>query len=270
MSGLVNLVHSMMSATCPDGSCILTTSRFYMASGEPPGGADVARLWDTETGALLREWRFGYGNPDSAFFAGHGRFVVLSAGDGFVYQIPLCGSLVELRQLATSQFSSAVHADAPAEGSGGRWDPVYDPAIHPDARVEGPNPQPSHREPPSEPESPAPMPSVAAPASLTEAPIRPHVDTATAPPIAPSFSCSGKLTPVEALICNDAGLAKLDLDLSQAYRKKMQDLQGKDRQRLVLEQRAWLKERAGCVSKGDLKQCVEDSFRRRRAALGSR
>src|SRR5208282_1525187 len=103
----------VMSKTfSPDGNCILTTSRFYMASGGPPERADVARLWDTETGTLLREWKFGYGNPDTAFFGGRDRFIVLSAGDGFVYRTPLCGSLDELNHLAMPSNSSQVSVDA--------------------------------------------------------------------------------------------------------------------------------------------------------------
>lgn len=87
-----------------DGNCILTTSRFLAAGGEPPASADVARLWDTETGALLREWRFGFGNPDGAFFTGTDRIVVLSAGEGFVYATPLCGSLDSLRREARKRI----------------------------------------------------------------------------------------------------------------------------------------------------------------------
>jgi WD40 repeat protein len=96
----------MSKAFSPDGSCILTTSRFYSASGDPPENADVARLWDTETGALMREWSFGYGNPDSALFAGSDHIVVLSGGEALVYETPLCQPLDSLRQQARIRVPS--------------------------------------------------------------------------------------------------------------------------------------------------------------------
>ena len=96
----------VMSKTfSPNGACILTTSRFVAASGEPPDSADVARLWDTQTGALLREWPFGFGNPDTAFFATPDRIVVLSAGKGFVYQTPLCERLDSLQAQAQARLA---------------------------------------------------------------------------------------------------------------------------------------------------------------------
>ena len=103
----------VMSKTfSPDGNCILTTSQFYMAGGSPPERADAAKLWDTETGTLLGEWSFGYGNPDTAFFAGRDRFIVLSAGDGFVYRTALCGSVDELTRLAMPSHSVEAPVDA--------------------------------------------------------------------------------------------------------------------------------------------------------------
>lgn len=103
------LQHSaeIMSKTfSPDGSCILTTSRFFMASGSAPENADVARLWDTETGALLREWRFHYHNPHGAFFAAPDRIVVLAQGEALVYETPLCEPLDSLRGQAQMRIPS--------------------------------------------------------------------------------------------------------------------------------------------------------------------
>jgi hypothetical protein len=55
-----------------------------MASGEPPDRADVARLWDAETGTLLREWNFGYGTapflPDATNSSYYPRATASSAG----------------------------------------------------------------------------------------------------------------------------------------------------------------------------------------------
>ncbi len=97
----------VMSKTfSPNGSCILTTSQFLSADTEPPESGDVARLWDTQTGAKLREWSFGHGHPDSAFFSAPDRIVVLSAGKAFVYETPLCEPLNSLRRQAQARVSS--------------------------------------------------------------------------------------------------------------------------------------------------------------------
>ena len=194
----------------------------------------MARLWDTETGTLLREWRLGYGNPDSPFFAAGDRIVVLSAGDGFVFQTPLCGSLDDLRPLAAPERALAGPADRLGEESSRS------------------HPQPSRVEPPSEPEIPVPPPSQAVLAPQTKAANSgaPESAAKTSSPIVPSFSCSGKLSAVETLICHDAELAGLDVEVAQAYRNKIQGLQGKARQQLIAAQRAWLKQRADCASKG--------------------
>ena len=93
----------MSKTLSANGICTLTTSRFIAADREGAANADVARLWDTATGALLQEWHFGYGNPDGAFFAGPDRVVVLSEGDAVVYHTTLCESLESLREQARTR-----------------------------------------------------------------------------------------------------------------------------------------------------------------------
>jgi WD40 repeat protein len=89
----------------PDGRCVLTSSGFHRAGGEAPADANVARLWDTETGILLREWSFSHFGPDSAFFLDGERAIVLYDGDAFVFRAPLCGSTEGLSQLARAQIA---------------------------------------------------------------------------------------------------------------------------------------------------------------------
>jgi WD40 repeat protein len=89
----------------PDGRCVLTSSVFRRAGGEAPADANVARLWDTETGTLLREWSFSHFGPDSAFFLDGERAIVLYDGDAFVFRAPLCGSTEGLSQLARDQIA---------------------------------------------------------------------------------------------------------------------------------------------------------------------
>jgi uncharacterized protein YecT (DUF1311 family) len=261
---------TVMSKTfSPDGNCILTTSRFFMASGEPPDRADVARLWDAETGTLLREWKFGYGNPDSAFFAGRDQLVVLSAGNGFVYRTPLCQPLDVLVQLATTRISSEATAeDRPVAGS---------TSIKPSAHAPLFSPPPILT---SAPDTPAPAPTtqvpkppqdanvVPVPAPITQAPTPlqdRHIPTANAP----SFSCSGSLSSVEAKICKDPELAKLDVDVARSYQTAMTALQDEQKRHLMLEQRAWIKERAACANNAPMRQCVKDAFRWRLSTLQS-
>lgn len=83
-----------------EGSCILTASRFFAAGGGAPERADVARLWDAETGRLLSEWVFGYGEPHGAVFATPDRIIVLSDGDAYVFGTPFCADVAALRRLS--------------------------------------------------------------------------------------------------------------------------------------------------------------------------
>ncbi len=99
----------VMSATFnADGNCVLTASSFAAAaSGEAPADSNVARLWDAETGTLLREWRFDtrqFG-PLAAVFAGRRHALVLFEGNGFVLPTTLCGPEDALIQFARERVA---------------------------------------------------------------------------------------------------------------------------------------------------------------------
>ena len=90
------------AAFSPNGNCVVTTSGVTMASGGPPPGGNMVRLWDSQTGARLREWHFGK-PPETAFFAGPNYIVVLHGGEALVYRTSLCEPGDVLIQLADAQ-----------------------------------------------------------------------------------------------------------------------------------------------------------------------
>jgi WD40 repeat protein len=109
---VLRLAHSdtVTSASfSPTGACVVSASGVVMASGGTPPGGNRVRLWDSETGALLRDWGFA-APPDAAFFAGPEQVVVLASGRALVYAAPLCGSEEALLQRA----AAARLADEPA------------------------------------------------------------------------------------------------------------------------------------------------------------
>jgi len=98
----------------PNGACVVSTSGVVMASGGTPPGGNRVRLWDAETGALLRDW--GLVAPaDAAFFAGPERVVVLYSGQALIYPAPLCGSEEALIERAAATPLAADPAPAKAE-----------------------------------------------------------------------------------------------------------------------------------------------------------
>ena len=46
------------AAFSPNRNRVVTTSGVMMASGGPPTGGNMVRLWDSQTGVPLREWHF--------------------------------------------------------------------------------------------------------------------------------------------------------------------------------------------------------------------
>ena len=59
----------------------------------------------------------------------------------------------------------------------------------------------------------------------------------------PSFDCAAATQPVETLICADAELAVLDVELAQAYRARLAASADDAQAVLRLEQRAWNRDR---------------------------
>jgi hypothetical protein len=90
------------AAFSPNGDCVVTTSGVIRADSGPPPGGYLVRLWDSETGAQLREWQFRK-PPETAFFAGPNHIVVLHGGEALVYRTSLCEPSDVLIQLAGAQ-----------------------------------------------------------------------------------------------------------------------------------------------------------------------
>ncbi len=90
------------AAFSPNGDCVVTTSGVMRADSGPPPGGYLIRLWDSETGAQLREWQFGK-PPETAFFAGSNHIVVLYGGEALVYRTSLCEAGDVLVRLAGAQ-----------------------------------------------------------------------------------------------------------------------------------------------------------------------
>ena len=79
----------------------------------------------------------------------------------------------------------------------------------------------------------------------------------------PSFSCRGVQTRVNAMICNSAELAALDVAMAQAYRSATASSDGAAAQRIDREQSRFLNARVAC---GDA-NCVARATKRRIRAL---
>ena len=68
-------------------------------------------------------------------------------------------------------------------------------------------------------------------------------------------------TPVESLICRDADLATLDVELARAYRAGARTAAGtSETKRLIADENAWIKSRARCASAGDTRGCVQTAY----------
>jgi len=87
----------------------------------------------------------------------------------------------------------------------------------------------------------------------------------------PSFSCTGVLTPTEAVICSDDSLAALDRALAAAYRNKFDGMPVESGnaleevvRSLAITQKAWLAHRNAC---GTDRSCIRQAYRTRAAAL---
>jgi uncharacterized protein YecT (DUF1311 family) len=132
----------------------------------------------------------------------------------------------------------------------------------------------------AEPVAPSP---VAAPAVVTvlppsSTPSEQQADATTAPSVAsvaplpasagtepfsgPSFDCAKAGSVIEQLICKDDALARLDVQLAQAYKAAAR--QASDKGRLKSEQLDWLKNRRNDCSTAE---CVSAAYEARLAAL---
>lgn len=80
---------------------------------------------------------------------------------------------------------------------------------------------------------------------------------------AASFDCDKAITKVENLICADAGISKLDEDLTVAYKAALQD--EKQVNSIRQAQKQWMKERNGCADT----VCVKSAYATRLSSLKS-
>jgi len=92
----------------------------------------------------------------------------------------------------------------------------------------------------------------------------------------PSFDCSRTESSAEDLVCEDAGLARLDRLVAERYSAALEVVQGLDAGAVEAEaelrafQRGWISGRNDCWKAEDLRKCVEDSYLRREGELVAR
>lgn len=89
----------------------------------------------------------------------------------------------------------------------------------------------------------------------------------TDPVPAASFDCRKASTPAEKTICSDPTLAALDSAMASVYRRVRAQLPTTERHRLVLEQRAWLKEVRDRCGDG---ACIAQAYTTRQMQLQAR
>ncbi|PTQ67280.1 lysozyme inhibitor LprI family protein [Pseudomonas sp. GV071] len=83
---------------------------------------------------------------------------------------------------------------------------------------------------------------------------------------APSFLCTGKLSPVETAICTDPLLAEADMQLAARYRAAL-EADPASKAALGNAQRAWLKSRNQACSSEGLNACLLKQYQQRLAEL---
>ena len=96
-------------------------------------------------------------------------------------------------------------------------------------------------------------------------------DGKTAMSPGPSYDC-GKAGAgsIEALICADGGLSKLDRTLADVYKAASRKAADEHPPVLKAEQRGWIKGRNDCWKNDDQRKCVEEAYRERIAELQAR
>ena len=82
----------------------------------------------------------------------------------------------------------------------------------------------------------------------------------------PSFDCAKASNPTERAICGSSNLSRLDVDLSRSYRAYRNTLSSSQRETLLSQQRAWLRQRNSC---GGNNACIEQAYLSRIGELTS-
>lgn len=150
----------------------------------------------------------------------------------------MCENFVSLLQQPAGAAPATPAATPPATESAKADTPAPAPAVAP-APAPAPAPVPAP--------AAAPSPAVAA-ATPTE-------------PVKPSFDCAKASNKVEKMICGSPELARLDMQLVDAYRKA--NANSADQAKLKSEQIAWIKQSRACADEA----CVAQAYRARIAEL---
>jgi uncharacterized protein len=97
------------------------------------------------------------------------------------------------------------------------------------------------------------------------------LSTGSALAASPAFDCSkAEAGSIEALICNNDGLAKLDRMLADVYSSALKKAADEHPPVLKAEQRGWIRGRNNCWKSDDKPRCVANAYRRRIAELQAR
>jgi uncharacterized protein len=87
----------------------------------------------------------------------------------------------------------------------------------------------------------------------------------------PSFNCKKAAAgSIQALICRDRGLSKLDRTLADVYSAAERKARNERPPTLRAEQRGWIKGRDECWKSDDKRACVTKAYKRRIAELQAR
>jgi len=87
----------------------------------------------------------------------------------------------------------------------------------------------------------------------------------------PSFDCAKvKAGSIEAMVCADEELTRLDRQLAETYREARKKAVNEHPPMLKVEQRGWVKGRNDCWKSAGTRQCVAESYRLRTAELQAR
>lgn len=84
----------------------------------------------------------------------------------------------------------------------------------------------------------------------------------------PSFDCAKvNVGSIEDMVCQDAGLIKLDQQLAEVYSQALEKAKNEQPPTLKAMQRGWVKGRNDCWKSDDKHACIESSYQTRIAEL---
>lgn len=90
------------------------------------------------------------------------------------------------------------------------------------------------------------------------------VELKVAPRYKTSFDCNQANTQVENAICYSSEVALMDVELNQRYKQRLAQLNNSDRNRMLKEQKEWLRKRnSSCGSGWAIVECLTTAYRER-------